>query len=106
MFATRLSSKPVGRRHCRRRPAFAWLATVAALAAWWWGGWAWFAPKPAAAAEQVALVVNGSAVRADVPTRILSGRTMVPIRIVSENLGARVDWDSATRTVHIRRGLR
>ena len=32
---------------------------------------------------------------------ILNGRTLVPIRIISETLGAQVDWDSATKTVNI-----
>lgn len=76
------------------------------LAAAVWLGLGWFAPPAAAGATEVALVVNGSPVRADVPPRILSGRTMVPIRIVSENLGAQVDWDAASRSIAIRRGQR
>lgn len=89
----------------RRRPP----ALPAALLAWaalLWAalGWAW--SPPADAAVDVALVINGSPVRADVPPRIISGRTLVPIRIVSENLGARVDWDPADRSVAIQRGQR
>lgn len=35
------------------------------------------------------------------PAQIINGRTMVPIRFISESLGAKVDWDGATRTVAI-----
>lgn len=71
-----------------------------------WSGLAWIAPAPSAAATEVALVINGSPVRADVPARILAGRTMVPIRVVSENLGAQVDWRAEDRSIAIRRGPR
>ena len=37
----------------------------------------------------------------DVAPIIVNGRTMVPIRVVSETLGFKVDWDDATRTVII-----
>jgi len=45
--------------------------------------------------------VNGVPVSLDVPPQIINGRTMVPIRFVSENLGAEVNWDSNTKTVTI-----
>jgi len=45
--------------------------------------------------------VNGVPVSLDVPPRIINGRTMVPIRFVSENFGAEVGWDSDTKTVTI-----
>ncbi|HPP43112.1 MAG TPA: stalk domain-containing protein, partial [Caldisericia bacterium] len=32
---------------------------------------------------------------------IIEGRTMLPIRFVAENLGCRVDWDGATKTITI-----
>ena len=32
---------------------------------------------------------------------IISGRTMLPIRFVAENLGCKVDWDGATKTITI-----
>lgn len=37
----------------------------------------------------------------NVPAKIINGRTMVPVRFVSENLGCTVDWDGATKTVTI-----
>lgn len=46
-------------------------------------------------------VVNGRTVKLDVPAMIMDASTMVPIRFVSENLGADVSWDGDTRTVTI-----
>ncbi|HHV75989.1 MAG TPA: copper amine oxidase N-terminal domain-containing protein [Syntrophothermus lipocalidus] len=32
---------------------------------------------------------------------MLNGRTLVPLRFVSEALGAEVNWNAATRTISI-----
>lgn len=45
--------------------------------------------------------IDGQEVHMDVPARIIDGRTMVPLRFVSEALGGEVVWDAATRTVTI-----
>lgn len=45
--------------------------------------------------------INGSPSMLDVPATTLGGRTMVPLRFVSEALGASVDWNAATQTVAI-----
>jgi len=45
--------------------------------------------------------INDRIVLLDVPPLAVRGRTMVPLRFVSEALGARVDWDERTRTVQI-----
>jgi hypothetical protein len=45
--------------------------------------------------------VDGRRVLLDVPPLIMSRTTMVPLRFVSENLGARVDWLPETQTVYI-----
>lgn len=37
----------------------------------------------------------------DVPAQIIDGRTLIPIRAVSEILGADVEWDDSTKTVNI-----
>ena len=37
----------------------------------------------------------------DVKPIIKNGRTMLPLRFVAENLGCKVDWDAATRTITI-----
>jgi alpha-tubulin suppressor-like RCC1 family protein len=46
-------------------------------------------------------VINGKENELDVPAQILNGRTMVPLRFVSETLGAEVLWDGTTRTIFI-----
>ncbi|MUG44804.1 family 10 glycosylhydrolase [Paenibacillus woosongensis] len=43
--------------------------------------------------------VNNAAVKLDVSAEIQSGRTMLPLRFVGEQLGLQVDWNSATRTI-------
>lgn len=45
---------------------------------------------------------NGNKVKLDVPAKIRNGRTLVPLRFVSEALGAEVDWSAATYTVAIK----
>lgn len=45
--------------------------------------------------------VGDRIVTLDVPPLALRGRTFVPLRFISEALGARVDWDEQTRTVLI-----
>ncbi len=47
------------------------------------------------------VVVNGKVETLDVPAQIIDDSTMVPIRFVSETLGANVEWDGETRTVTI-----
>ncbi len=46
-------------------------------------------------------LVNEKTVELDVPLKEMSGRTLVPIRFVSENLGAKVEWDSTNKIVTI-----
>ncbi|MEW6280177.1 MAG: copper amine oxidase N-terminal domain-containing protein [Candidatus Eremiobacterota bacterium] len=45
--------------------------------------------------------VNGRLLSLDVPARSLGGRTLVPLRFVSEALGAEVSWAAASQTVSI-----
>lgn len=45
--------------------------------------------------------VDGRPVTLDVPAMIIGGRTLVPLRFISESLGAAVQWQPATRTVLI-----
>lgn len=51
----------------------------------------------------IPIIVNGHKVRfPDTEPYInTDGRTMVPVRFVSEKLGADVEWDNETQTVHI-----
>ncbi len=50
------------------------------------------------------LVVNGAKLEPDVPPQVVNNRTLVPVRIVSETLGADVKWDQALKAVTITRG--
>lgn len=45
--------------------------------------------------------VNGEARELDVPALSIEGRTMVPVRFVSETLHAEVLWEEETRTVQV-----
>jgi len=45
--------------------------------------------------------VNGNRITMDVAPVIVDGRTLVPVRFVSEAFGANVEWDANTRTVYI-----
>ena len=45
--------------------------------------------------------VNGQAQTLDTPALLIGDRTMVPLRFISQALGAAVEWDAATYTVQI-----
>ncbi|WP_338553534.1 CotH kinase family protein [Paenibacillus sp. KS-LC4] len=45
--------------------------------------------------------VNGTAVTLDVPASVVNGRTLVPVRFISEGLDMDAAWDAATATVRI-----
>ena len=45
--------------------------------------------------------VNGASVSLDVPGRISDGRTMVPLRAVSESLGCNVAWSNMGKIVSV-----
>ncbi|WP_102346601.1 copper amine oxidase N-terminal domain-containing protein [Bacillus sp. Marseille-P3661] len=46
-------------------------------------------------------IINGQQLKIDVPAKIIDGRTLVPLRFVSESLGAKVNWDSKSRIITI-----
>ena len=46
-------------------------------------------------------LVDGNKTTLDVAPFILNGRTYLPLRFISENLGAVVDWDATTKAVTI-----
>ena len=48
-----------------------------------------------------AATINGKAVTLDQPATLIDGRTLVPLRFVSESFGAEVSWDQETKTVSI-----
>ena len=45
--------------------------------------------------------VDGQPVTLDVPATTYRGRTMVPLRFISESMGAQVNWEPAYNTVAI-----
>ena len=49
-------------------------------------------------------VVDGEFKALDVAPEIINGRTMVPVRFVSESLGEEVKWDATSRTVSVGKG--
>lgn len=50
-------------------------------------------PKP------ITVLLDGNPLAFDVPPELMSGRTMVPLRVIFEALGATVYWEDATQTV-------
>ncbi len=52
----------------------------------------------------VKVLVDGREITGDVPAIVLNGRTMVPVRFVSEALGSNVTWDAENETVLITTG--
>lgn len=51
--------------------------------------------------EIIKVLVNGKEVQSDVPAIMMGNRTMVPLRFVSEAMGANVVWDDTARQVEI-----
>jgi len=47
------------------------------------------------------MTVDGAKIEIDVPAEALNGRTLVPVRAISEAFGCNVEWEQATRTVII-----
>lgn len=45
--------------------------------------------------------INGKETTLDVPAQIFNGQTFVPVRFVSEALGAKINWDSKNRIIAI-----
>jgi hypothetical protein len=53
------------------------------------------------ASDVISLIVDGQVITSDVAPQIVDGRTLVPVRAVSEALGCEVSWDNNTRSVII-----
>ncbi len=56
---------------------------------------------PAFASEPIYLEINGTIVTPAAAPVIENGTTLVPIRIISQNLGCKVDWDASTQGISI-----
>ncbi|HHW03253.1 MAG TPA: AMIN domain-containing protein [Thermoanaerobacterales bacterium] len=59
------------------------------------------APKTNTVIKPVEIYIGSQKVETDVAPVIVNGRTMVPLRVISENLGASVYWDNAQRMVKV-----
>jgi hypothetical protein len=51
----------------------------------------------------LAVTIDEAAPGMDVPAMLVNGRTMVPLRYISEGLGCDVKWNDARRTVDVTR---
>lgn len=51
--------------------------------------------------DQTEVTVNGQTIEAATAPCAINGTTMVPIRLISQNLNCAVEWDSATQTIKI-----
>lgn len=60
----------------------------------------------AADSQPVQLMINGSLEAPDVPAMIKQGRTLVPLRFISEQMGAHVEWLPQTKEINIYKGER
>lgn len=47
--------------------------------------------------------VNGNELTIEIAPTIINGRTMLPLRFVSENLGLNVGWEGSTKTITIKK---
>lgn len=50
----------------------------------------------------VRVMLNGETLKFDQDAVIMNDRTMVPLRVISENMGAEVSWDGDTKRVYIK----
>lgn len=51
--------------------------------------------------DDTRMKVNDEIIEIDVPAIIVKGRTLVPLRFISETFGCKVDWSESTKTVRI-----
>lgn len=48
--------------------------------------------------DTIKVFINGKQLEFDVEPMLINGRTMVPMRVIFEALGAKVNWDGSTQT--------
>ena len=53
------------------------------------------------AGHHITILIDGREIESDVPPQLVDGRTLVPIRVITEHFGADVGWVQETRTVEI-----
>ena len=79
------------------------LALIAVLTA---GGISLGQWEPASAEPEIRLTVDGRAITQPPAPFLQNNRTLVPVRVISEDLGATVTWDNDQRTVTVVKGDR
>ena len=57
------------------------------------------------AGENIRIMLNLNTIYPDVPPYIKDGRTMVPLRVIAENMNARVDWAAAEQRIDLVRNV-
>ncbi|WP_455256701.1 stalk domain-containing protein [Peptoniphilus asaccharolyticus] len=57
--------------------------------------------KPESKTDEIKISINGKIIDMETKPYIENGRTMVPVRFISEALGLKVDWKAETQTVVI-----
>lgn len=55
-----------------------------------------------ALAQTPSLIIDDERVKTDVSPQLIEGRVLVPLRVITESLGAKVDWENSTKTAKIK----
>ena len=53
--------------------------------------------------DGISIILDDMKIKSDVNPALVNGRTLVPVRLIAENLGATVEWEEKTSTVTITR---
>jgi hypothetical protein len=86
-----------------RKKTFNWTIIVTMIILVMIVGFANIAPK-AYAQSPIKLIIDGKTIAAEPEAFIKNDRTLVPIRVIAEELNAVVQWDNDNRVVHISKG--
>lgn len=54
--------------------------------------------------NEISIAVNDMKILSDVPPILVNDRTLVPVRLIAESLGAEVSWNEAAQEVTIKKG--
>ena len=53
--------------------------------------------------DNIKVILDGKTLEFDVQPQIIDERTLVPMRVIFEALGAEVEWEEETQTINARR---